>query len=731
MAVIKIELMSDLCAGNGESVGYGIDNDICKDRYGFPYIPAKRLLGCLKDTAQKLNEYGVKEATRENLDAILGNAYGTEGKLCLENAFLPGATEMHKYIMSLKEDKNPKDYLLRQCTEEKIIRLFSSVRGQTGINRDGKAENGSLRFVRVLNRHDPLTGKTLVFEGKADISELNEEQIVLLEKICKAFRHLGMNRNRGLGNIKATLEKERFASSVEKTKQSLSESKETSEALLYIPYQVEFDSPVTIQEYMEMGGSIKARTMIGVFASAYLKQKKDADNVFRSLFLDGTVKWSALTPVINGVMSKPAPAMLMKLNNDGGRLINAYTIDDNQWKKKKPKSLDGYFAAFHEEEQMYYVAKPETETCYHNRINESEENEQRKAGLYIQESLKQGMTYGGYALVPECMRETVMQLLQNGKIRLGRSKKVQYGATTLRVLEDKIQKWQSNQIENEKEQPVFAILQSDLVVQENACFTVDNRIIRRKIAEITGLKDEMPDGFHDICRYHVLTGYQTMWQMQKPKIRAVMGGSVYCFMAQPGKYASEIMLGEYQQEGLGGISLVTLEQLKQCKGIENGTITEKDTKEVNAIAKNRLEERLLLEAVRDEMREYAFIYMKADQSKDKKEQLISKVPVGRLRQILSDAQNVQQLMSIVNEMKTSDVSSESAGKKKNTEKLLQDFYGLNSNRGNGIDWNLLIQNKELLNFVKNKEQVLEMAKKEWKEPLFILLQMAHYGKGGK
>jgi len=41
MGSIEIKLMSDLCAGNGESSGYGIDTDICADNFGFPFIPAR------------------------------------------------------------------------------------------------------------------------------------------------------------------------------------------------------------------------------------------------------------------------------------------------------------------------------------------------------------------------------------------------------------------------------------------------------------------------------------------------------------------------------------------------------------------------------------------------------------------------------------------------------------------------------------------------------------------
>ena len=200
--------MSDLCAGNGESVGSGIDSDICTDNYGFPFIPGRRLLGCLRDTAVELQRYDFKDATDESINRIFGDPNGQEGKLCLGNAMLPDIESMHVYIASLKNEENKRDYLIRQSTEEKIIRLYSSVRGQTGIGEDGKANAGSMRFIRVLNQYDPLTRKPLEFRCSANISELSSAETDLLENTCKALRHIGLNRNRGLGNVSVKLEKE-------------------------------------------------------------------------------------------------------------------------------------------------------------------------------------------------------------------------------------------------------------------------------------------------------------------------------------------------------------------------------------------------------------------------------------------------------------------------------------------------------------------------------------------
>lgn len=714
---IRIQLMSDLCVGNGESVGYGIDSDICKDNYGFPYIPGRRILGCLRDAAEKLKEYGLNEATEEAIDFIFGDADSLEGKLCISNAYIPGFDAMHGYILSLKDEDPKRDYLIRQSTEDKIIKMFSSVRGQTRIGNDGKAENGSLRFVRVLNQYDPMTHKPMEFCCQADLSALNEEQVKLVLKSCKTLRHIGLERNRGLGNVKVTLEPDRDRSHQETTVWSALDNCVLGNAeQLCISYQVRFDSPVTVQEYLESGSQIKARTMIGIFAGLYLNKYKQADEVFNKLFLDGTVRWSALTPVINGINSDPVPAMFMKLKNGGGEIINSFTADDPEWRKKKPKSLEGYFIAIDETQSVCYVAQPETEINYHNRINGSKGIDREKKGLYMQESLKQGMVYGGSVFLPGEMYDAVKEILKIQQIRVGRSKKVQYGTAVIQKAEPSV--YNPISILPEDGEAVFAILKSDLVFQENAGIKIDNGYVRSRIAEASGLENSLPEGFYDICRYHVLSGYNAMWHMQKPKIQAVMGGSVYCFCGKKGKYLSELVLGEYQQEGMGVIKLVTLKNLKNMGTVRKGKISVKQS-ETDRETVQRLENMILYEAVLAQFNEYAFLFSKANKS------LMENLPSRRLRQMLLDADDIASLWEMVKNMKTSDVSSESEGKLAKVIKLLEQFYGKEQDE---IDFEKMIDDARLLEEVKKNEDVYERIKKRWKEPLLTLLQMAHYQK---
>ena len=65
MEYLKIVLQSDLCAGNGESIGNTIDTDVCMDAAGLPYIPARRLKGCLKQAAFDIEKMSVDEKKEE------------------------------------------------------------------------------------------------------------------------------------------------------------------------------------------------------------------------------------------------------------------------------------------------------------------------------------------------------------------------------------------------------------------------------------------------------------------------------------------------------------------------------------------------------------------------------------------------------------------------------------------------------------------------------------------
>ena len=95
--------------------------------------------------------------------------------------------------------------------------------------------------------------------------------------------------------------------------------------------------------------------------------------------------------------------------------------------------------------------------------------------------------------------------------------------------------------------------------------------------------------------------------------------------------------------------------------------------------------------------------------------------------MLHDANNISELWAMAEEMKTSDVSSESRGKREETINLLSELYGTDRNE---IDWGMIIADKQLAKELKSDPEALKKIYEQWKEPLSTLLHQAHYEKGG-
>ena len=74
---IKIKLLSDLCTASGETHNSLIDLDVVYDEYGLPYIPAKRLKGCIREAALEMQELGLVTETQ------FGQMFGQSGSCLL------------------------------------------------------------------------------------------------------------------------------------------------------------------------------------------------------------------------------------------------------------------------------------------------------------------------------------------------------------------------------------------------------------------------------------------------------------------------------------------------------------------------------------------------------------------------------------------------------------------------------------------------------------------------
>ena len=183
--VLEIKLNSDTLIGSGESYGAIVDGDVVFDSYGLPYIPAKRVKGCLRDSVeeliflfQKADRLHYEKTIFPNIsiESCFGQRYETDYKkkenengepiefrnnqsvLHYENLILQGQSDIINMLQGIREKKYSSLF-----SKETVLSKYTTIRRQTSIDADtGSAKSNSLRTMRVLK-------KGLVFRGNLDL----------------------------------------------------------------------------------------------------------------------------------------------------------------------------------------------------------------------------------------------------------------------------------------------------------------------------------------------------------------------------------------------------------------------------------------------------------------------------------------------------------------------------------------------------------------------------------
>lgn len=232
---LKIECISAVCPASGESWGGVVDNDVMYDDIGIPFIPAKRIKGLLLENAidvcqamQKVAKVDKKKCwTPEKLFDLFGlDGNETSAPIIIDDAKIDEYKKKRPWLAWAQ--KNVYDL----ASPMQVLSLFTTIRAQTAIARDivpdanqlfsqendvenkkkkdadpaGVAKPHSLRVQRVLR-------SGLIFESDIHVNEekiengMNYESLLALT--AAATKHIGLNRNRGMGAVCMSLLKDK------------------------------------------------------------------------------------------------------------------------------------------------------------------------------------------------------------------------------------------------------------------------------------------------------------------------------------------------------------------------------------------------------------------------------------------------------------------------------------------------------------------------------------------
>jgi len=540
MHKFKIELISDLCSSSGENYGATIDSDVCYDKYGFPYIQAKRIKGCLREVALELMDW---EDTI-HIDEIFGKSGDENGgkeSIIIKDALL----ENYENIAKMVQNSEYKMYLHPQ----NILENYTYVRVQTAVDADGIAEENSLRYTRVVK-------KGVVFECEF---ELNDKYIEEFKKCIKGFKRTGLNRNRGIGYIKCE-----YVPVVKNNTFAKPDYKFDDNNEYELKYFIELESTMMFPK--AEGGATNTETFIpgssimGYFASQYSKNKHDD---FKELFLDGNLFFQNAYISDGKNRYLPVSSSIVK-KKDAGIEENCFNkLNDIQYDENSPiiqtKAVgDKYIFVEDENFAEAKMLSVDTEVCYHHKRSEDKAVGMAEGkNFYQYSSISKGQVFAGIIRGNGKYLKKVLELFPNdGVITLGRSKTAQYGRG--RIINIKKVKVPSKKA-NSKEF-VIELRSPTILLNEFGVVSTDVKELKKAV------EDKVPVIINKtFLRYKTVGGYNVKWNLPKPQTLAFDAGTVCVFQTTIDADISKlnhVNIGERVSEGFGEISAYPYDKLK-------------------------------------------------------------------------------------------------------------------------------------------------------------------------
>ena len=567
-----ITLKSDLCAGSGYSYAGIIDNDICYDAFGIPYIAARRLKGCLREAAELI---GLSE---EEICDLFGSGGDDKVKgIYIDNGYIDHYEEIRSDIEKLGKD------FRRYITPQSILEQFTTVKAQTRIGKNGAAEDNSLRYTRTVNHYSPLNAaEEMRFTAIVVLpGGMSEECEKAFRNTVTALRNIGMNRNRGLGSVRCILEDIPQDNTgilpeiMENGTKCDRMSDDTAEYTLQ--YTVKNISPLVMSTSNDFKTEkyISGRSVLGFFAGAYLRTfgKSAEDDEFKELFLKNKVLFGGLYPAEerkNGIdIYYPAPAFINRLKKTK-KYVNVsaevpHTEEECSRREisaeyacgygNQPKRLKGKFVCM--KDGGILVKEPATDIVYHHTKKSKRQGAVKGDLLYTTEVLREQQHFAGEITGRGDQIKVLAELLTANTLRFGKSKSAQYGTCVLTEKPKIIKKSGESRV-YKKGSRILAVLESDAVFTNQMGYTVRCDEVREQIGDSLKIReDDSKESFSEI-ESGVLTGYYSKWNLKRPALPVVKAGSTFEFvLADDLVTESEVFwTGENNGEGFGRIRLV-------------------------------------------------------------------------------------------------------------------------------------------------------------------------------
>jgi len=559
---LTIEFLSDWHIGSGAGIPGSVDRQVLRDADGLPYIPGKTLTGILRDAAEFIVQHRPEDA--KHVKALFGHQPESHGGDESEEA--KGAT------VSIRPARLPESLRthLSQLGNEPVRDALFFTQPHVQIDSEtGRAKDDHLFFLELVRGGVKLT-------ADIEVETPDDDEKTFLERVVKAVRRMGGKRRRGAGKCKASLGKwdEVAIDASSMTQEEASSGTFEEAGWTIIPLEVTLNELVqihreTLGNIVEGLDFIPGSIMLPVIFERLKKGGVD-EAALRKAVAQGNFQVSDFTPMVDDNRSYPVPNALfqqkVERKNDGST--------DNQIYNRLVHTGEGLdqlrglrtgWAVPKEGSLAYAKGDDLLALRMHNTIEDDVQRPTEKVGgVYTYEALRAGLRLGGeLRIAPNGPDLTPAQINSlRGNIRLGRSKKDDYGAAGLslsKVKPDSTPEVTPGDIALTAGAILTVYLESDALVRnESLALSGDPRDLGRVLGEQLGvtlkpMESEKGDAtIASIGRVRRRESWHVGWKLPRPSLVGLQGGSVYRFkvIKEPTE-KSKTTAAQLQAEGIG------------------------------------------------------------------------------------------------------------------------------------------------------------------------------------
>lgn len=533
---LKIELRSDLCTATGEDAP-GMINRKTALEGGIPYIPAKRIKGCLLEAGREMADNGVIEEEMlyhifgrpgmgrgEGIRISDGHLNSFPGYLldCEQEGQVP-VGDYDTFLRAVRGQKDVKESLLED--------IFTRTRTRTAIEEEtNAAKQHSLRTIQTVP-------SGIVFSSRIEGCLGSEEEKAL--RLCvKGLRHMGIGITRGMGEVRCTLVKARDRGAGTKDEKNGLFADVSPEDEVVLSYEVFLEQPVLITGDAGDGiGQIPGSTVMGALAGLFIEQRSLGENAhedeeFSRIFLRDGVQFGNAFLRKGGKRFVPCPKAFARPKDDGTSWFNVMEDGGDKRRKNISGQVSLQTGILHEaapqKEIHFHHARPADRAIGHAQNDRAEDTSVPTGQFFQYIALSKGQTFAGAWRGREGDIRSLVECLgrRPHHLMLGRSRTAEYGRCEISITGIKPVQKQEGASTRAREWLVWLL--SPLVYrnQQNGAYEAGADSLRRQMEEEIGggIKIEFVDS---VCGHTVFSGYNSRWRLPLATCPALSAGSSF------------------------------------------------------------------------------------------------------------------------------------------------------------------------------------------------------------